>query len=122
VAKLTHSQRERLRLVIEETILVRRGEVITPDVAEERSRNMVTIVEAFIDLNEFEDEEEDQCTGNVNESNEGQSNPGSGSSGPASTAGGSTSTKTRMGSGSPAGTAAKNTAETMETHARRVIR
>jgi len=48
--KLKPGERQRLRILIETTPLVRRGEVIDDDVAEERSRNMVTIVEAFFEL------------------------------------------------------------------------
>lgn len=37
-----------LRLLIETAILVRRGEVITEAVAEERARNLTVIIEGFI--------------------------------------------------------------------------
>lgn len=45
---MTNDQRERLRIVIQSAILVRRGERIDDAVAEERSRNMVTIVELMV--------------------------------------------------------------------------
>lgn len=51
---MTNDQRERLRIVIQSAILVRRGEVINDAVAEERSRNMVTIVELMV--NDFAEE------------------------------------------------------------------
>lgn len=51
---MTTDQRERLRLVIESGILVRRGEYIDEDVAEERARNLVTIIELM--CSDFRDE------------------------------------------------------------------
>lgn len=51
---MTSDQRERLRIVIEQGILVRRGARIDADVAEERSRNLTTIVEILV--NDFKEE------------------------------------------------------------------
>ncbi len=41
-------QRERLRIILQQGILVRRGARIDEAVAEERARNLATIVELFI--------------------------------------------------------------------------
>ncbi len=45
---MTNDQRERLRIVIQSAILVRRGDVIGDAVAEERARNITTIVECLL--------------------------------------------------------------------------
>ena len=44
---MTSDQRERLRIVLQQSILVRRGGRIDEELAEERARNMATIVELF---------------------------------------------------------------------------
>lgn len=44
---MTSDQRERLRIIVQQGILVRSGEMITEAVADERARNLVTIVELF---------------------------------------------------------------------------
>ena len=44
---MTSDQRERLRIVLMQGILVRQGECITVAVADERARNLTTIVELF---------------------------------------------------------------------------
>lgn len=101
---MTTDQRERLRIVIQQAILVRQGSIITPEVADERSRNLVTIVEAVI--REFEEEE--PCKDGSDQETRGGPQ-GSGSSGPASIASGSTATRGAMGIGTGAGIAARNT-------------
>ena len=51
---MTADQRERLRIVIQAGILVRRGGRIDEELAEERARNLTTIVELLV--SDFRDE------------------------------------------------------------------